>query len=181
MNLALEALEIYVPPGLKKRLLRELYRATAQALSQSPPHLGRLSYRDLLESYAVFTKNEAIKLLDGRGPVDAAKDRLYRNAFALGERLRKRLRPRSTREVFVLSRILYGILGISFEGGEDEVIIRRCYFSPFYTADVCRLVSAIDAGVAAGLSGGGRLEFSQRITDGADCCRARLVLEGSGK
>jgi hypothetical protein len=32
----------------------------------------------------------------------------------------------------------------------------------------------LDAGLLAGLSDGGRLVFSQRITEGYACCRARL-------
>jgi len=60
------------------------------------------------------------------------------------------------------------------------VIIKYCGFSRFYTGRVCRLISALDGGTFAGLSGGGKLEFSQRITEGHDCCRGRLLFpEGS--
>ena len=57
---------------------------------------------------------------------------------------------------------------------QGELRIRSCYFSSFYSSGVCRLISALDAGVAAGLSSGGRLVFSRRLTEGHDCCLARF-------
>jgi hypothetical protein len=75
-----------------------------------------------------------------------------------------------------LSRVLYRILGIDFEGRLDGgVTIKLCAFSRHYTGRVCRLISALDAGAASGLTGGGILEFKERITEGRDCCLARLT------
>lgn len=180
MSLALKVLNIYVPAALKKRMLRELYFATAQAFGTAPPpELRRLSHEALLESYAAFTKREAERiLLDGEPAAAAVEERLFRSTRALGERLRRALRLRTPADVLAASRILYAVLGIDFEGGgSGDLTIRRCYFSRFYTSDVCRVMSSADAGVAAGLSAGGRLTFSQRITEGGECCLARLVFE----
>jgi predicted ArsR family transcriptional regulator len=70
---------------------------------------------------------------------------------------------------------VYGLLDIDLRGnGRGELTVRRCAFSEVYSAEVCRLVSALDAGLLAGLSGGDRLEFTRRITEGAPCCLARL-------
>ena len=70
---------------------------------------------------------------------------------------------------------MYGLLDIDFRGnGRGELTVRRCAFSEVYSAEVCRLVSALDTGLLAGRSGGDRLEFSQRITEGAPTCLARL-------
>lgn len=182
MGFTLGILKIYVPPAFKKRLLRELFRSTARAFDTPAPNLRGLSYDALLESYAAFTKNAAAQALEEGQRVAVVQEKLYTNAFALGKRLRKALRLRSLRQVLATSEILYRALGIAFEGNESgDVIIRECYFSRFYSAAVCRVVSSIDAGVAAGLSGGGRLEFFQSITAGADCCRARLVFEDPGQ
>ena len=60
-----------------------------------------------------------------------------------------------------------------------EVVINRCYFSRFFSSEVCRLMSAMDAGLFAGLSNGGVLTFSCRITEGQPCCRAHFRWEGS--
>ena len=40
-------------------------------------------------------------------------------------------------------------------------------------------MSAMDRGLLAGLAGGGELAFSQRITEGHPCCRARFALAGN--
>lgn len=182
MGLALKILEIYAPPGIKKRILRELYLATARAFGAPPPRgLSRLSHAALLESYASFTGSQTERVLQDAKRTALVAERLYLNARALGERLKRALRLRTTGEVLAVSRILYAALGIDFEGREPgEVIIRRCYFSRFYTADICRVMSSADAGVAAGLSGSGSLAFSQRITEGGDVCRARLVFGEPG-
>ena len=69
----------------------------------------------------------------------------------------------------------YQVIGIDFAGTADgRVRIARCGFAAAYSPAVCRLIGALDAGLLAGLSGGDRLAFSQRITEGAPCCLARL-------
>ena len=73
------------------------------------------------------------------------------------------------------ARMVYELLDIDFRGtGQGEITVRRCAFSDIYSAEVCWLVSALDTGLLAGLSGGDRLEFSQRITESAPTCLARL-------
>ena len=73
------------------------------------------------------------------------------------------------------ARVVYGLLDIDLRGTPDgEITVRRCAFSDSYSPEVCRLVSALDTGLLAGLSGGDRLEFTQRITEGGPCCLARL-------
>jgi hypothetical protein len=83
------------------------------------------------------------------------------------------------------ARMVYGLLDIDLRGTRDgRITVRRCAFSDVYSAEICRLISALDAGLLAGLSGGDRLEFTQRITEGAPCCLARLrplpAPEGAG-
>ncbi len=178
MSLASKILEIYAPPAFKKRVLRELYLATARAFDGTPPGLHGLTHAELLESYASFTRNGAERVLRDAERAAAVEERLFREARGLGERLRRALSLRTPREVLTVSRMLYAALGIDFEGREPgELIIRRCYFSRFYTADICRVMSSADAGVAAGLSGGGRLQFTRRITEGGEDCRGRLIFE----
>ena len=67
--------------------------------------------------------------------------------------------------------MVYGLLDIDLRGTRDgEITVRRCAFSDSYSAEVCRLVGALDSGLLAGLSGADRLEFTQRITEGAPAC-----------
>jgi len=67
------------------------------------------------------------------------------------------------------------MLGIDFLGEPDgSMVMTRCFFSDYYSSPVCRLISSLDEGLLVGLAGGGRLSFSQRITEGHECCRAHL-------
>jgi hypothetical protein len=181
MRLALRFLDVYIPEPLKKRILRGLFCSTAQAFGAGLPEIKGLSSSRLLETYALFTRKAAEEVSAKNEDPEAVRLHLFQNASDLGATLRQRFHLRSRDDVLKMSRIIYKILGISFEGRPDgEVIIRSCYFSRFYSGDVCRLISALDEGAAAGLAGGGRLEFSQRMTDGHDCCRGRLLFKDEG-
>ena len=178
MNVTLTILEFHIPALFRKKILRELFSATAQAFGVDPPPGKGLSAGRLLQAYADFTREQSEKLWKENRDQGEVERKLFQNAMELGAALRQRLRVRSREEVIRASRVLYRVLGIAFEGRLDgRVIIRDCYFSRFYTSRVCRLVSALDAGAAAGISGGGKLEFSQRMTEGHDSCRASLVFE----
>jgi len=178
MRWLLSFLDITVPEPLKKRVLRPLFISTAQAFDTEAPEITGLSSGSLLEAYAQFTRKAAEDVLADHPDPDVVRVRLFQSAFGLGSELRERFRICSPEDVLKMSRIIYKVLGISLEGRSNgEVTIRSCYFSRFYSGDVCRLVSALDEGAAAGLSGGGRLEFSQRMTEGHDCCRGRLFFK----
>lgn len=178
MKIALAILDFYTPGSFRKQILRRLFSATARAFGADPPPTGGFSAGRLLQAYALFTRDQSEKLWAENRDEDEAAGKLFQNAFDLGTALRQKLGVRSREDVIRASRVLYRVLGISFEGRTDgRVAIRDCYFSRLYTSRVCRLVSALDAGAAAGLSGGGRLEFSQRITEGHDSCRASLIFE----
>lgn len=178
MKLALAILEFYIPAPFQKKVLRRLFSATAQAFGVDPPPTRGLSPDRLLRAYALFTREQSEKLWTESRDQGEVERKLFQNALELGAALRQSLRVRSREDVIRASRVLYKVLGISFEGQLDgSVTVRDCYFSRFYTGRVCRLVSALDAGAAAGISGGGKLDFSQRITEGHDSCRASLVFE----
>ncbi|MBP1768225.1 MAG: hypothetical protein H6P98_2340 [Candidatus Aminicenantes bacterium] len=178
MNFALTIVELHFPSPLKRRALRELFSATALAFGVETPPTGGLSHEQMLTAYALFTKAESEKLWAENGDQGAIEGRLFENARVLGAKLRRKFHVRSRDEAIRLSCVLYRCLGITFEGRPDGAInISECAFSRYYTGRVCRLISALDAGVAAGLSGGGRLEFSQRITEGHDSCRAHLLFK----
>lgn len=179
MNFALTILDFYIPSPVRKRAIRELLSITARAFEAVPPPTRGLSARGLLRSYAVFTRHESERVWAENRDEGEVERRLFRNALELGAQLRKQFRVRSSGDVIQLSRFLYRVLSISFEGRPDgQVIIRDCFFSRFYTGRICRLISALDAGVAAGISAGGKLEFRQRITEGHDCCVARIDFKG---
>ena len=175
MSLALRLLDGHVPAVARRAALRALFATTAAGFGCPVPPLDGLDADALLRRYAQFTREQAeAALRDGRD-LPALQDRLERGARALGARLRTGLRLRTTEDAMAAARMVYGLLDIDLDGnGRGEITVRRCPFSEVYSAEVCRLVGALDAGVLAGLSGGDRLEFTQRISEGAPACLARL-------
>jgi len=127
--------------------------------------------------------------------LDAVEEKLYRNSLLFGKNLKKSLRIKNWKQAVEALELVYRIIGIDFRcggptrrgngrlrsgrlyrgsrknDGPYEFIIKKCFFSSRYTAEICSLISALDKGLAAGLSGGGNLRFSQRITEGCGCCR----------
>ena len=177
MNLRLLILKIYIPTFIKKKKLGELSQLTAHAFRCEAPKLKGHSYTEQLKTYAMFTKCKAEKCLQEEKELVEVKTKLFQNAYELGRKIRRKLCLRSPGEIMEMSRILYQILGIDFEGETcGDVTIKSCFFSDYYSPHVCQLISSLDEGVAAGLSGGGRLSFYQRITEDKDCCKARFVM-----
>lgn len=124
-----------------------------------------------LENYARFTRDCAAQI--GKDELPAVEEKLYRTAFRAGNCIRKLLFIRTdARARNVLFR-LYCNIGIELEGPcPGDIQVRRCYFSKFYTPEICRIMYAMDRGIFAGLFGGGELAFSSRITEGCPCCQA---------
>jgi hypothetical protein len=176
-KLLLKVSQVYVPGYVKKKRLEELLACTAVAFQTAAPTLNGLPFDRSLARYALFTAEQAENALRHRQSLKALRHRLYGQAYRLGQNLRREFDIHSTGEVMAMAGVLYRVLGIEFQGTVDgDVTIRRCFFSQFYSSRVCRVMSALDQGVLAGLSGGGRLAFSARITDGQPRCQAHLAL-----
>jgi hypothetical protein len=176
-------------------VIGRLARATAEAFSTTAGRRPGARSSDRLADYARFTAAEA-----GRHAGDeAVVERLFQNATALGRAARRGLGIRNSEEALDALTLLYRCIGIEVDGrrggagcgpggapvgatavatntapdgGAIDLQVTRCFFSDYYCEDTCRLMSAMDAGVVAGLFDGAPLEFSQRLTDGSCCCRA---------
>ncbi len=173
MNLLGKIARIYIPTFIRRKKVRELFELTAEAFQSDLPPMNDLSYNESLKVYANFTRTKAQELIGRDDSTEAVKKRLYQNAYHMGENLRRDFRIKTKADVMGISRVLYRILNIEFNGtATGEVVIKRCFFSQFYTPDICRIISALDEGLAAGLSNGGRLVFTERITEGKNCCQA---------
>lgn len=178
MNMALKLLQRYTPPFVKKWALHDLFVATAAAFGCAAPAYRGLSYRECLHLYAQFTQSQIAAMIGAGRDLKAVEQHLYDTAFHLGKKYARLLHIRSQAEMMVIGRLLYGILDVDFQSNEQgQVVIRRCYFSQFYTGQICRVMSAMDRGLFAGLSDGGQLRFTVRITEGSPCCLARFTLE----
>lgn len=165
----------YLAGLLRKRAVRELFQATADAFSCEMPSLRGLSPEEALRQYALFTASHAERALHTGQNLDALRERLYNNAYAMGAKYRRKLHIRSLAGAMQAARWLYRLIGIDFAGSRDgRVVVRHCFFSQYYSAGVCGLMAAMDNGLLAGLSGGGELVFETRLTEGAPACEAQF-------
>jgi len=181
MNLLIKILPHNLPVFIREEILVALFEATANAFKCPAPTLDQLSYDACLQTYALFTRDQAEKALQAGHDIRAIKTQLYRNAYPLGAKLREWFGVDTMGEVMELGQILYQAIGVEISGDtQGEVTVKRCYFSQFYSSPVCDLISALDDGVFSGLSGGGRLAFSERLTEGRACCRAKLQSREEG-
>lgn len=175
MGWLLKILPQNFPVFIRHEILSGLFKATADAFGCPAPSHNHRTFSKRLESYALFTRLQAEKALHFGADQVEVKARLYKNAYPLGENLRKWLAIDPVQDVMTLGQILYRAIGVEIQGDTGgEIVVERCYFSRFYSASICGLISALDDGVFAGLSGGGGLVFSERITEGRERCRAIL-------
>lgn len=178
MNLLATVAQFYLPAFIKKKKLQELFELTADGFQSDMPATKGLSYDECLSAYAQFSKAKAEELLKQPNKTEEVTKRLFLNAYQMGEKLRTDFRVKTQADVIRLSKILYRILKIDFAGNASgEITIRRCFFSEFYSPEICGIISSLDEGVAAGLSGGGRFVFKERITEGKSCCQATFYMK----
>lgn len=178
MNARLAVLGFHVPRAIRRAILRELIGATARAFGRTPPRTAGMSARTLLATAVARSRAWADDAIHGGAELGAIQARLFEEASALGERAARRLRVGDEGEGLAAARIVYRAIGIDFRPGAlGRVIVPRCGFAIAYTPEVCRLMSAMDSGLIAGLTGATGLSFTARITQGAPACRA-LVLHG---
>lgn len=179
MGLILKISQVYLPAFIKMPKLKELFARTADAFNSKAPDMDSLSFDECLEQFALFTNKEAEKAIQRGDNLEQIKERLYQNAYELGQKLGQMFRVNTMQDIMDAGRIIYRVLNIDFHGTMDgQVTINRCFFSNFYSGQVCRVISSLDEGILAGLSGGGELMFCQRITEGRDCCKASFVMKG---
>lgn len=176
MNLRLTAAEIYIPRRLRDGYFRRLFALTARAFEAGRPRLDGLSFVAIRREFARFTVEQTGRFPAGDSAAVEAKRRLREAAHDFGKALRRDLRLRSPAEVMRAGRLLYRILGIDFQGSASgEIKINACFFASHYSPQTCAFIAALDEGVLTGLAGGGRLEFTERITEHRPCCRARFL------
>jgi hypothetical protein len=175
VSLRLRALELYVPDWVARSALRRLFEATASAFGCEPEDVDGLDRSALLHRFASFTTRCAELALAVHADPDTVARRMWENAYALGEALRRRLGVRTRDEASRAARIAYRMIGIDLRVDRSgRVTVDRCAFADRYSPSVCRVMSSLDAGLIAGLTHGGRLAFSERITEGRPRCLARI-------
>jgi len=168
--------ELHLPAVVRRRMFRDLVGMTAAAFDARAPVVDRLPKERAVAQFARFTRAEADRAIASGDRAETVRGRLHRGACEMGRAARRLLAVSSPSETMRALRLLYGAIGIEFEGDEatGDITIRQCAFSAHYAPATCRFMSALDAGMAEGVSGGSRLLFTSRMTEGAPCCRATL-------
>lgn len=172
-NLTLKLLLAVLPLAGGKKALADLFRMTAAAFGREAPDLRGLPRREILRRYARFTRAQAEEAM-AAGLAEDARKKLYDSSLSLAQDIRRRLPIRGRADEAATLRFLYRRLAIDKTvDARGAVTIRRCFFASHYPPEVCRFMAAMDEGIVAGICGG-RLVFSQRLTDGGDACRGRI-------
>ena len=180
MSLRLRIAELYVPGWVARSAVRRLFQATGAAFARDPVGLGGLSHRALLDRYATFTVTSAQRAVADQGDLDALSRRLWDAAYELGTSVRRRFGVRTREDALRAARVAYRMIGIDLRADpQGDVVVDRCAFAARYSPQVCGLMSSLDAGMIAGLTGGGRLTFTERITDGWPRCLAQISWDGA--
>lgn len=178
MSLFLTLAQLYLPSSIRKSRLEKLFACTAGAFGFDPPPLDGLAFAESLARYAEFSKIWAEEALR-RGAIEPIRQQLRQGGHALGQELRAQLHIANHEQAMRAARLVYRAIGIELQGeAQGKITISSCFFSGYYSPSVCQLISALDEGLLSGLSNGGRLTFTQRITEGCDCCSAILSWQG---
>jgi hypothetical protein len=173
MGLLLAVSRLYIHAIVRKRKLEMLFKATADAFQTTPPNARGIAFSDYLRLYAQFTREQADKTIR-QGKQRETQLRLFQNALSIGQQLKIDFKV-SDMDVMRMGTLIYKILNIDFKGEPGgNIKVKRCFFSSYYSNQVCRLISSLDEGLLVGLAGGGKLSFSRRITEGDECCQAIL-------
>jgi hypothetical protein len=177
MNTKLFLCRFHIPGRYKRGKLAALFEITAEAFAGRETRPVVRGYRSLLSDYALYTRNEAARALENPESLAAIRSRLYHGAYRLGAALRCELGVKTRGDFQTAVRAVYKALKIDLSFDQaGGFTVRKCFFSGYYSGVVCAIVSALDQGLVAGLSNGGQMDFSERITENSPCCRGRITI-----
>lgn len=204
MGIKLRILSWWTPEWFLKRGLDELALSTIEGLEgvlfkekqefDKAKTLNNFHLKGNLDEKRIMmakTHNKLVKILiDNLGrdeAIELGRKIMFKEGLDLGRKFRDTLGVEdSLEDLIAAARILYKVLGIEFtvreisnteNTTERVMVVNRCLLSEYYTSDTCRILSAADEGVVQGLNPQIKMNFTERITEGAQCCLASLYLE----
>ncbi len=170
----LRVLERHTPAGFSALQIQVLLNITARGFGVPAKQVWHLGASRALREYAKFTWACMETAMESPEGIDTR--RLYQSAYRAGKRLREITGLTKDEDAARLVFYLYRGIRITMEGElPGEVIVSDCYFSKFYGPAQCAVMSNVDAGIIAGICGGGNFQFTERITEGCGRCRACLT------
>lgn len=153
--------------------LQMLMNLTAHALGKKPKRIWTQPNAKALKAYAEYTSSNLQANAD-----EALFERMNTEAYQMGRLLRRLFLIDNEARAQRLIVALYHNIGIQLSfSSPQQLCFHRCYFSSFYTTQICKVASALDSGIICGIAGlpSKHLQFCQRITEGCHCCRAQLT------
>lgn len=157
-------LEIWILHGITRRGLGD----RSDVKPGGMPGSGALCGDKALREYAFFTMD-----CMAHGADKEARRRLFREAYRVGDLIRRITGFHEQEDLEDLIFWLYSNIKIDMDGHlPGKICVSGCYFSQFYSPEQCAVMSSLDSGIIAGIFGGGRLIFTERITEGCGACRA---------
>jgi hypothetical protein len=182
MSVRLALLRLHLPALVRRAILRELISAIARGFERPCPAMMGLSGDELLACAIDVSHRWSEDALGGAADRSEAERRLFSEALALGRRAKRRLKIETEEEGLAAAGVLYEAIGIEFRPGRaGAIVVPRCAFARVYRPGVCELMSAVDSGLIAGLTGAAGLRFTERLTEGAPACRALLLQTGGAR
>ena len=163
------------PSGLLIRLQAQVLTCvTARVFSRRGKMVCHRPAREALELYMDCTIQWMNELaVQEKACIVRTGRRLYRLARHLGSSIRRITGFTQEEDLQRLVFLLYRNIAIEMQGNiPGQILVRACFFSCRYTPAQCRMMSNMDDGVVTGIVGGGKLTFSQRLTEGCGTCRA---------
>lgn len=153
--------------------LQILYNATAKAFHQKGKWIVQIPSEKALQAYARFTQH----CMSNPTRSCTFRSDLYRTAFRLGARIGKITGFTESQDLCRLVFFLYKGIGITMCGTlPGKVHVTKCFFAQCYSPLDCRIMSAMDSGIIAGIFSqntvGPQLHFSERLTEGCSTCTA---------
>jgi L-2-amino-thiazoline-4-carboxylic acid hydrolase len=178
--------------GLEKVLIKQVpeYRKDPESLKYSSNILLKGNLKEQRITMAAIHNELVETMIDAFGHDDAiilGRKAMFREGLALGRKFRRILGVgTSLEELISAARILYEILGIEFDikafkANKIVMVVNHCALAEYYKPDTCKVMSAADEGVVQGLNPKIKMEFQERITEGASSCLAPIHMEDDKK
>jgi L-2-amino-thiazoline-4-carboxylic acid hydrolase len=194
MGLKLRLLSWWTPQWFLKRGLNELAYSTINGLEELLikqeikfdkiviSNILRGNFQERRRTMANL-QNQLVKtMLETLGhdkTMKLGREAMFKEGLALGCKFKKMLGVgNSLEDLISAASILYKVLGIKFslkrKNNGMVMVVNNCVLAEYYNPDTCRVLSAADEGVVQGLNPNLKMEFQERITEGAPCCVAPI-------
>ena len=169
----------WIHTGIPNRQMpdqRTSYRQTSDQKALRRLTSDQKAFRRLTSGQKVLRRQTSGQKVLRRQISDQKKQyhlELYKQAYIVGRCMRLLTGFTDQADIERLIFYLYRNIRITMLGRLPGAIhVPDCYFNRFYSPKHCAVMSCVDSGIIAGLNKGGRLRFTQRLTEGYDCCKA---------